>query len=185
MAAVGEDVRAESPKNLESRGRCKRCRFTHGGSERPPLFARSQPRGPPYEDWFHETPRARPARLLRTTIEGEKEGQRQRDRRKQRRSHGEKERKRETGTHAQRERECSVERGLAAAAGAERGRDAEGGTREAACGERARGVWVPFFGERLVPASARKYCYLDRAFGAHNVLQNAMQAWMRCIRIRV
>lgn len=27
---------------------------------------RSQPRGPPYEDWFHETPRARPARLLRT-----------------------------------------------------------------------------------------------------------------------
>lgn len=35
----------------------------------PPLLARSQPRGPPYEDWFHETPRARPARLLRTRRE--------------------------------------------------------------------------------------------------------------------
>ena len=34
-------------------------------------------------------------------------------------------------------------------------------------------MWVPFFGERLIPASASKYCYLDRAFGAHNVLQNA------------
>lgn len=37
-----------------------------GTSEQPLLRARSQSRGPPYEDWFHETPCARPARLLRT-----------------------------------------------------------------------------------------------------------------------
>ncbi|KAG7188032.1 hypothetical protein KM043_013200 [Ampulex compressa] len=30
------------------------------------FLVRSQPRGPSYEDWFHEAPRARPARLLRT-----------------------------------------------------------------------------------------------------------------------
>lgn len=124
VAAVGEDVRAESPKNLESRGRCKRCRFTHGGSERPPLFARSQPRGPPYEDWFHETPRARPARLLRTTIEGEEEGQRQRDRKKQRRSHGEKEKERDGYTCTEGKRVFGRKR---TSGGGRRAREGRGG----------------------------------------------------------
>lgn len=55
------------------------------------------------------------------------------------------------------------------------GEETGGGERRGACRERARGVWVPFFGERLTPPSARKYCYLDRAFRARNVLQNAMQ----------
>lgn len=47
----------------------------------------------------------------------------------------------------------------------------EGGTRESRgrrderYGERTRQRWVPFFGERLTPWSARKYCYLQRERG--------------------
>lgn len=36
------------------------------------------------------------------------------------------------------------------------------------CGSRSSG-------ERLTPPSARKYCYLDRAFRARSMLENAMQ----------
>lgn len=66
------------------------------------------------------------------------------------------------------ERECSERWGIAD----------RGAAREGVCRERSRRVWVPFFGERLVPASASKYCYLDGAHGlrAHHVLQNTMHS---------
>lgn len=60
-----EDISLESQKTWNHTAGARRCRCRGEASDLLSL-PRSQPRGPPYEDWFHETPRARPARLLRT-----------------------------------------------------------------------------------------------------------------------
>lgn len=60
-----EDISLENQKTWNHTAGARRCRCRGEASDLLSL-PRSQPRGPPYEDWFHETPRARPARLLRT-----------------------------------------------------------------------------------------------------------------------